>query len=200
MRSIFTVATIVASVLLLTGAANLASAEDDAEARDLTLEQLHIFKARPAKQSSLQVTASVDRADRTYAKGETVKLHIKVNEDAHVLVFDKGPTGNLIKLFPNQLQKDDLIKAGHTVSIPPSDSKVKIKVAGDTGAEVLKVVASTKPIDLASGAVVSGDDVFMTVKEGAEEFAKDLTLATENPEPDQKFAVFEMKLKTVPSR
>lgn len=200
MRSILTTATVAAAAVLLAAVTNLASAEDDAATRDLSLEQIKIFRAKPAKQSSLQVTATVDHADRTYAKGEVVKLHVKVNEDAHVLVFDEGPTGNIVQLFPNPLQKNDLIKAGHVVSVPPSDSRTKIKVTGDTGAELLKVVASTKPINLVNGAVVSGADVFMTINEAPEEFARDLTLATENPEPDQKFSFFALKLKTVPSR
>jgi uncharacterized protein DUF4384 len=200
MRSIFTIASVAASALLLTAATNLASADDDAAMRDLSVEQIKIFKAGPAKQTALQVTAAVDRADLTYAKGETVKLQVKVSEDAHVLVFDTGPTGNIVRLFPNEFQKDDLIKAGHTVSIPPSDSKVKIKVTGNTGAELITVVASNKPLKLVSGAVVSGDDVFMSVKESADQFARDLALEAENVEPSKKLSMVKLAIKTVASR
>lgn len=200
MRSIFTIASVAASALLLTAATNLASADDDAAMRDLSVEQIKIFKAGPAKQTGLQVTAAVDRADLTYAKGEAVKLQVKVSEDAHVLVFDTGPTGNIVRLFPNEFQKDDLIKAGHTVSIPPSDSKVKIKVTGNTGAELITVVASNKPLKLVSGAVMSGDDVFMSVKESADEFARDLALEAENVEPSKKLSMVKLAIKTVASR
>jgi hypothetical protein len=200
MRSIFTIATIAASALLLTGATNLASADDDAGTRDLSLEQIKIFRAGSAKQTSLQVSAGVDRADLTYAKGEAVKLQVKVSEDAHVLVFDTGPTGNIVRLFPNEFQKDDLIKAGHTVSIPPSDAKVKIKVTGNTGAELITVVASNKPLKLVSGALVSGDDVFMPVKESTDEVARDLALETDNPEPAKKLSMVKLVIKTVASR
>jgi Domain of unknown function (DUF4384) len=200
MRSIFTVATIAASALLLTAATNLASADDDAATRDLSLEQIKIFKAGSPKQGSLQVTASVDRSDLTYAKGEVMKLQVKVSEDAHVFVYDTGPGGNRILLFPNPLQKDDLIKAGHSVSIPPSDAKVKIKVTGKTGAELITVVASNKPLKWASGVVMSGDEVFMTVKESADEFARDLTLETENADPGKKLSIVQLPIKTVASR
>jgi hypothetical protein len=188
------------SALFLTAATNLASAEDDTAPRDLSVEQVKVFKAGSAKQTSLQVTASVDRADLTYAKGEAVKLNVKVNEDAHILVFDTGPTGNIVRLFPNQVQKDDLIKAGHNVSIPPSDSNVKIKVTGNTGAELITVVASNKPLKFESGVVMSGGDVFMTVKESADEFARDLTVASENAEPATKLSKLQLVIKTVPSR
>jgi hypothetical protein len=199
MRSISAIAAATACVLLLTATTRLVLADDDAATRDLSLEQLKIFKAG-AKQSSLQVTAMVDRKDLTYAKGETVKLHVRVSEDAHVLVYDTGPTGNIIQLFPNPLQKDGVIKAGHNVSIPPSDSKVKIRVTGKTGAELLTVVASNKPIKLKSGVVMSGDDVFIAIKESADEFARDLTLATENPAPGTKLSTVQIPLKTVSSR
>jgi hypothetical protein len=200
MRSISAIAAATACVLLLTATTRLVLADDDAATRDLSLEQLKIFKAGSAKQSSLQVTAMVDRKDLTYAKGETVKLHVRVSEDAHVLVYDTGPTGNIIQLFPNPLQKDGVIKAGHNVSIPPSDSKVKIRVTGKTGAELLTVVASNKPIKLKSGVVMSGDDVFIAIKESADEFARDLTLATENPAPGTKLSTVQIPLKTVSSR
>lgn len=199
MRSIFAIAAVFASAGLLLTAVNLARAEDDAT-RNLSLEQIKVYSAVPAKQASLQVSAGVDRADLTYAKGEVVKLQVKVSEDAHVLVFDTGPTGKIIRLFPNEFQKDDLIKAGHNVSIPPLDSKVRIKVTGDTGAELITVVASNKPIKLVSGTVVSGEDVFLSVKESPEEFAKNLTLESEKPDPAKKLSMVKLVLKTIASR
>lgn len=196
MRSISTIAF---TALLLTAVASWAS-EDDVAVRDLSLEQAKIYRAGSAKQNSLQVTAGVDRSDRTYAKGEAVKLRVKVNEDAHVLVFSTGPSGKTVRLFPNEIQKDGLVKAGHDLSIPSSDSKLKIKVSGDTGAELITVVASNQPFKLASGLVVSGGDVFMSVKESADEFARDLTLETDNPEPTKKVSMVKLPIKTVPSR
>jgi hypothetical protein len=197
MRSISTVTTAV-TALLLSATLNWASAEDDAAARDLSLEQVKIFRAGSAKQTSLQVTASVDRADRIYAKGEKVKLHIKVNEDAHVLVFNTGPKGKTIRLFPNEKQKNDLVKAGHNISLPPAGTT--LKVTGDTGAELITVVASSQPFKLATGVVMSGDDVFMSVKESADEFARDLALETDNPEPARKVSMVKLPIKTIGSR
>lgn len=198
MRSISGVTTAAVSALLLSATLNWASAEDNAAVRDLSLEQVKIFKAGSAKQTSLQVTASVDRTDRTYAKGEKVKLHIKVNEDAHVLVFNTGPKGKTVRLFPNEKQKNDLVKAGHSISIPPAGTT--LKVTGDTGAELITVVASNQPFKLASGVVVSGDDVFVSMKESADELARDLTLETNAPEAAKKISMVKLPIKTVASR
>lgn len=198
MRSIQTVTVVVAAALFLSPTLNRASAEDNAAARNLSLEQLKIFKAGSAKQTSLQVTASVDRADQTYAKGENVKLHIKVNEDAHVLVFNTGPKGKTVRLFPNEKQKDDLVKAGRSVSIPPEGTT--LKVTGDLGAELITVVASNQPFKLASGVVVSGDNVFMPLKESADEFARNLALEADTPEPARKTSIVKLPIKTVAAR
>lgn len=198
MRSIATVSAVAVAALLVSATLNLASAEDDIAARDLSLEQAKIFKAGSAKQTSLQVTASVNRTDRTYAKGEKVKLHVKVNEDAHVLVFNTGPKGKTVRLFPNEKQKNDLVKAGHSISIPPAGTN--LKVTGDTGAELITVVASNQPFKLASGVVMSGDDVFVSMKESADEFARDLTLEIDTPAPARKVSMVKLPIKTVASR
>lgn len=198
MRFISTIAAAAVTALLLTTATNLAAAEDDAAARDLSLEQVKVFKAGSAKQTSLQVAASVDRADRTYARGEKVKLRIKVSEDAHVLVFNTGPTGKTVRLFPNEKQKDDLVKAGHTVSVPPEG--LTLTVTGDTGAELITVVASNQPLKLASNVVVSGGSPFMSVKENADEFARDLALETDKPAPAGKVSMVKLPIKTIAAR
>lgn len=198
MRSIHTVTVVAVAALFLSPALNWASADDNVAVRDLSLEQLKIFKAGSAKQASLQVTASVDRADRTYAKGEDVKLHIKVNEDAHVLVFSTGPKGKTVRLFPNEKQKDDLVKAGRSVSVPPEGTT--LKVTGDLGAELITVVASNQPFKLASGVVISGDNIFMPLKESADEFARDLALETDTPKPARKISIVKLPIKTVAAR
>jgi hypothetical protein len=198
MRSIATITAAAVAALLVSATLNWASAEDDIAVRDLSLEQAKIFRAGSAKQTSLQVTASVNRIDRTYAKGEKVKLRIKVNEDAHVLVFNTGPKGKTVRLFPNEKQKSDLVKAGHSISIPPAGTS--LKVTGDTGAELITVVASNQPFKLASGVVMSGDDVFVSMKESADEFARDLALETDTPKPARKVSMVKLPIKTVASR
>lgn len=197
MRSIPTKATLVVAALLLT-VSSWASAEDDALARDLTLDQVKVFKAGATKQTGLQIIASLDRADRTYAKGENVRLSVKVNEDTHILIFNTGPKGKTVQLFPNEKQKNNLVKAGQDLSIPPADTT--LKVTGDTGAELITIVASNQPLKLASGAVMSGTDIFAPLKQSPDEFARDLALEANNPEPAKKVSIVKLPIKTIASR
>lgn len=197
MRPIFTIA---AAALFLSTAMNQGWADDGADQRNLSLEQVTVYNAGSAKQSTLQVTATLDRKDLTYARGEAVKLKVKVNEDAYVAVYNVGPTGKITQLFPNKFQKDGVIKAGHDTQVPPADSKTEIKVTGSTGAELIKVVASNKPLKMVAGVVMSDDQVFMPLKEGVEEFSKNLSLATSDPAPTEKWSIVNVAMKTVPSR
>lgn len=200
MRSIFTISTIAASALFFTAATDLASADDDIAVHDLSPQQVEAYKAGSAKQSSLQVTASVDRKDATYAKGEAVKLKVKVNEDAYVAIYNVGPTGKLTLLFPNKFQKEGMIKAGHDAQVPPAGSKTEIKVTGDTGAELIKVVASNKPLKIISGVVMSDDQVFMPIKQDLEKFNNDLSLAASEAPEAEKWSIVNLAIKTVSSR
>jgi Domain of unknown function (DUF4384) len=181
--------------------AGISKADNDETAmRDLSPQQVEAFKAGSSRESSLRVTASVDRSDMTYAKGEAVKLRVKVNEDAYVVIYNVGPTGKITQLFPNKFQKDGLIKAGHSSEIPPADSKTEIKVTGDTGAELIKFFASNKPIKFVSGAVVADDGVFIPVKESVNEFVRDLEVATSKPAENEKLSIVNVAIKTVASR
>lgn len=196
MRRISTIAT---AALFVATAMNPVLAEDAGQ-RDLSMEQIKIYHAGTAKQSGLQVAAMLDHKNLTYAKGETVKLNVKVNEDAYVAIYNVGPTGKITQLFPNKFQKDGLLKAGHVTSVPPVDSKTAIKVTGDTGAELIKVVASNKPLKIVSGVVMSDDQVFMPLKEGVDEFSRDLSLATDAPAPAEKWSIVNVAIKTVPPK
>src|SRR4051794_29444482 len=89
--------------------ASYAWAEDEIATQDLTVEQIKAVKAGPSRQSSIQLTAGVDRKDSTYARGETVSIKLKVSENAYVAVYNVGPKGKVIQLFPNRFQKDSLI-------------------------------------------------------------------------------------------
>lgn len=180
---------------------NCAFAEETPFLRDLTVDQLAAYKAGSPKQSSLQVTANVDRRDLTYARGDVLKLRLKTNEDAYVTVFNVGPKGKVTQLFPNSFQKDNLIKANREVEIPSSDSKAEIKIAGDLGGEVIKVFASNKPLKVTTGGVLISGQIFAVVKGGVPELVRDLEVVTSAPAAaTEKFSVFSLAIKTVASR
>ena len=95
----------------------------------------------------LDVVAWVDRSDYTYARGEDVTIFVETNKDAYVTVLNVDPAGGTTVLFPNRYQPDNLVRAGRAVRVPDPRSGARITVTGTVGAELLKVIASTRPVD-----------------------------------------------------
>lgn len=183
------------AALVLTSYAN---AEDDVLLKDLTVEQLAAYKAGSQKQSSLQVTANVDRADLTYARGDILKLRVKTNEDAYVTVFNVGPKGKVTQIYPNSFQKDNFVKANREVEIPSADSKAEIKIAGDLGGEVVKVFATNKQLKIVPEGVPG--QVFLSVKESVPEIVRNLEVTASAAPASEKVSIVSLAFKTVASR
>jgi Domain of unknown function (DUF4384) len=190
-----------AAIGLVFALAHPAMAEDDAMMRIITVEQVTAFNAGTPKLSDLQIDASVDRPDRTYARGEVLKLSIKTNQDAFVTIFNVGPTGKVTQLFPNKFQKDSLIKADVDTLVPSEESTAQIKIAGNLGAELIKIVATNKPTDLGVKVVANSDQTFSALNGGVQELVRDLEVTTNPAAPAaDKIAILNLTIKTVGSR
>lgn len=169
-------------------------------ARDLTPQQNQVFESAQPKPSSLAILTLLDRANATYGLGEVVRLAVKSNEDAFVTVLNIGPTGRVTRLFPNAFQTDNRIKAGETLEIPSSASGTQIKVSGPVGAELIKVIATSRPMTvIAESHFAGGAGVFRSLEGGVEALNRDLAVAVANPPPETRIAVANQIIKTVAS-
>lgn len=169
--------------------------------RDLTVEQSTAAHAGTPRPGSLQIAIAADRQDTTYAIGETVRLTLTSNEDAYVTVLDVGPTGQVTQLFPNQYQTDNRVLAHRGVEIGGA-SGARITVTGPVGAELIKVVASSKPLTIVSEAqLAQGRGIFRSVEGGVRTVVKDLQVVAEQAaESDAKVVFSNFTLHTVGSR
>lgn len=190
-----------AAIGLLFAWTHPAMAEDDAMMRIITVEQVTALNAGTPKQSDLQIDASVDRPDRTYARGEVLKLSIKTNQDAFVTVFNVGPTGKVTQLFPNKFQKDSLLKADVDTQVPSVESNAQIRIAGNLGAELIKIVATDKPTDLGVKVLANSEQTFTALNGGVQELVRDLEVTTNPSAPAaDKIAILNLTIKTIGSR
>jgi hypothetical protein len=173
----------------------------DAQFRDLTVEQATVAQAGIARPGSLQMSLTFDRPDATYAIGETVKMTVLANEEAYITVFDVGASGQVVQLFPNRYQTDNHVYAGHPIEIGGGNSGARVTVTGPIGAELIKVVASSKPITVVSEAQLQGRDVFRTVEGGVQALVRDLQVTADQAvQGDNKIAVANYPLRTITSR
>ena len=169
--------------------------------RDLTPEQDTAFQAAPIKSGSLEILTILDRQDATYALGETVRLAVKANEEAYVTVFNVGASGKVVQLFPNAFQTDNRVKAGETVEVPAAASGTQIRVSGPVGAELIKIVATSKPVEIVPVAqFAKGTGIFRSLEGGVQSLKRNLDIATSNTPADLKVAVVNQVVKTISTR
>lgn len=192
---------LIGALALLAGPVLAEDAKPSGHLRDLTVEQNTAAQAVSPRPSSLAVQISADRPDATYAIGETVRLTINSNEEAYVTVIDIGPTGQATQLFPNQYQPDNHVLPGRPVEIGGGVTGARIVAAGPAGAELIKVIASNKPLAVVSEAQLEGRSAFRSVTGGVKTVMRDLqVVADQAMQSDTKIVFSNFALHTVGKR
>ncbi len=149
----------------------------DATARDLTVEQSSAANASIEFAGSLKVTVATDRQNPVYARGEKVRLFVTTNEDAYITVLNIGPGGQVTQLFPNAFQTDNHVKGGRPVEIGGGASGAHIEISGPVGRELMKVIASDKPIVVIPETALEGTGPFRLVQGGVPALIRNLSVA-----------------------
>ena len=183
-------------------AAPTASAGQDE--RLLTVEQTAVSAvAAPAVAAAadnpLGVVAWVDQPDNTYAAGEQVRLFVQTNKDAYVTVLNVAPDGATTVLFPNRFQTDHLVRANVMTEVPDPDGRARITVSEASGAELIKVVASSRPAPLFETAALGGAGAFAAVPAGAAEAARMLQVVMAEPAGGE-WDVYDKVIRTISAR
>ena len=63
---------------------------------------------------------------RRYRVGEAVRLSVSTMRDCRLTLISVGASGNAVQLFPNTAQRDNLVRAGETLMVPPPESQLQI--------------------------------------------------------------------------
>jgi hypothetical protein len=166
--------------------------------RDLSVQQTTAYGAGTSRPGSLKVSVGADRSDATYALGETARLFINSNEDAFVTVFSIGPTGQVHQLFPNSYQTDNRVQASRPVEIAGGNSGARISISGPVGAELIKVVASNKPLVVIAENLLQGRDIFRAVEGGVQTLVRNLEIV--GNDADRKIDIENYTLRTIAAR
>lgn len=186
------------AALSCAGVPALAEAPADAM-RDLTVEQSSVYAAAAPRPGRLQVAARVDRPDGVYAARERLRLFVRVNEEAYVTVLSIGPAGRVTQLFPNAYQRDNRVGPSAEVEVPAEQSGVAIAVAPPFGVELIKVIASSRPINLFAPGQLRRQGMFAVSQGGAGALVRSLELAAQ-AQGDNEVAVDNLLVRTVARR
>lgn len=105
-----------------------------------------VLEAIAQDEPSFFVRVDVDRADRTYRAGESMKVNVISEQDAYLYVLYKQADGKVFQIFPNSVQKENKVKAKESVQIPASDDQFRWRIGPPFGTETIKVLASIEPL------------------------------------------------------
>src|SRR5271154_6706868 len=122
------------------------AAADTNTPRDPSVEPTAPQGSPPPQAGALAAEAWFDRTNATYALGEAVQLFVRTNQDAYVTALSIGPTGNVTQIFPNAFHTNNLVQAHHPIAIPGHGAHAV--VTGALGAEVIKIIATSRPFQV----------------------------------------------------
>ncbi len=95
-----------------------------------------LLPAQPAAALGLDI-----RTDRpVYRVGDTVRVIASTERDCRLTLLQLGAGGRSTQLFPNALQRDNLLRAGEVVMIPAPRSAVQFVAHGPAGVENLMAI------------------------------------------------------------
>jgi len=94
-----------------------------------------------------------------YTVGDLIKVTVTPGVDGYLCLYffsppkKAGETGTSMMIFPNRFQKDNRVKAGQTITLPPAGKDFEFRAIEPAGTEVLYAVVSSVPLTDAEQAV-----------------------------------------------
>lgn len=144
--------------------------------RALSIEQIELAETRPAE-PGFAIAATLGSASGFYRIGETVDLSVRLDRTAHLLVLNVDQAGTVTQLYPNAYQTEPRVAGGADLRIPGAGAR--IVVAGPPGVELIKIIASEKPVPLEQAALFVPAGPFTTSQpETAGRLARALSVQT----------------------
>ena len=137
----------------------------------------------------LDVVAWVNHVDNTYVLGEEIRLSVQTNKDAYLLVLYTDSSGKSMVLFPKAKQPEIKVEANRIVKFPPPG--VNMKAGHPIGKDVIKVIASTKPLPPLATLLLAGT----SQSDLAKMVAKMFTLYT-----DREWDDYDKAITVIPKR
>jgi hypothetical protein len=142
---------------------------------------------------SYEVEVFVDKdpsggATPSYAVGESIRIGVRVSEDAYVYLFNVRSDGSVNQILPNNYDaagQNNFVRAGETKYFPPEGAAYAFEVNAPEGLDKVIAVASEQPLDTSTLATFESDPNFASSDLGEEGFADALSvIVTPLPQED----------------
>src|SRR3989304_1373481 len=141
-----------------------------------------VFKQKEAEVSEEKIKIDLWTDEKSYRIGEKLTVNFKTDRDCYVTLVDVGTSGNVHILFPNRFSSGNKVKANETYSVPAKNDGYKITVNGPPGTEIVRAIATLKPISFIDIDFSGTRSIFKEVDKNVPSFTRDLSIeATETP-------------------
>jgi hypothetical protein len=126
-------------------------------------------------QPAFYVHAELNRPTRDLREGDQVVLTVKTEEDAYLYILYQQADGKIFQIFPNADQTNSRVAAKTPVQVPASADLFRWEVGPPFGREMIKVIASRKPIEPLSRAELRQKDFNPVTMASVKQAARQLT-------------------------
>ncbi len=133
---------------------------------------------------SFGVTVFLDKSGEvpTYRVGEEIRISVRVDRDAFVYLYSLQPDGTVTQIMPNRFVDEHFLRAGQTMTYPPSGAGYVFNVEPPTGLSKVVAVASTRELQTRELARFQSGQSFATSDIGERGFQSAFRIVV-NPVP-----------------
>jgi len=99
------------------------------------------LKAIQNENKDFEIEMKIEPEKEFYKTGEEIVIYFKANKDCKLYLLNLSADEKLYIIFPNDFQKDNLIKANTEYRIPPEGAEFRYVIKGPAGTDYLKAIA-----------------------------------------------------------
>ncbi|MBI3812968.1 MAG: DUF4384 domain-containing protein [Nitrospinae bacterium] len=159
-------------------------------------EDSSIFKQKGEAGSEEKIKIDLWADQKGYHIGENLTINFKADRDCYVTLVDVGTSGNVHILFPNRFSSGNKVKANEIYSVPGKGDGYKIAVQGPQGTEIVRAIATLKPIGFIDTDFSGTRSVFKSVDKNIPAFTRDLSIeASETPPSNRGENLIRIEIK-----
>jgi len=96
---------------------------------------------------SFNIDVWVDRGDGgIYYPGDNLYVYFRADRDCYLTLIDFPPEGGATVIFPNAYHSNNFIRGGRVYRIPAPGYDFEFSIAGPSGMEVIKAIATLSDV------------------------------------------------------
>jgi hypothetical protein len=89
-----------------------------------------------------------DGGRSTFRIGELIRFDARVPRDGYLTIIDIGTNGNVVVLYPNELEPDNRVRAGQRIILPTAAMDMDFEAQEPAGRGIVRAFLTERPLEL----------------------------------------------------